>query len=102
MDSEAARWCAAYRRGISEIDDESGLWPAVRVDVALALVNLAAHVRTLTRGETTPFEMAMRRLTFATDDLLAMLFVPADDDADADVVRVWRDARREFDELACG
>lgn len=90
-------WLLAYLHGQREIDD-TGPWPSMTLDVALALINLGVHVRDLTAAEATVAQMAMRRLTLATDAMLAMVFVPGDADGDRDIVEVWRQARREAEQ----
>ncbi|WP_201358590.1 hypothetical protein [Mycobacterium paraintracellulare] len=96
--TEGERWCFAYLQGQAEIVDADP-WPSVSADVLFALVNLGVRVRQLTRNAATPYEMSLRRLTFATDDLLAMILVAGDECEDELVVRTWRDARAECREL---
>jgi len=87
-------WQLAYLRGQNDIElTDSG--PECTIEVLLALVNLGQHVRALTRDEATPWQMAVRRLTFATDEMLATLLVPLDDDADAQAVETWKRALSE-------
>lgn len=98
MTDDERFWCLAYLKGQTEItDDES--WPSVAVDTLFALVNLGVRVRRITRDAGTPYELSLRRLTFATDDLLAMLLAPGDEADDGQVVRTWRDAHAELQEL---
>lgn len=100
MTDEETCWCLAYLRGQTEITDGDP-WPSVPVDVLFALVNLGAHVRGITRDAATPYELSLHRLAYATDDLLAMLLVPGDRAEDEQVVRTWRDAHAELQELMC-
>lgn len=90
-------WILAYLRGLREIHD-TGPWPSVPLDAAFALINLAVKIRQVTAAERNLAEMAVRRLTFATDQLVAMLFAPGDADGDRDVVVAWRQARREAEQ----
>jgi hypothetical protein len=98
MTPDQQRWCLAYLRGQVEITDQDP-WPSVPLQVAFALVNLGKHVRQITRDAATPYELSLRRLTFATDDLLAMLLVPGDERADREVVDTWRGAHAELQQL---
>jgi len=91
---EALCWQLAYLRGQNEITlTASG--PECTIQALLALVNLGAHVRALTSEEATPWQMAVRRLTLVTDELLATLLVPLDDATDAQAVETWKRALSE-------
>lgn len=79
--------------------DASG-HPEVQPPAALlAIVDAGARIRAAARSESTPYEMALRRLTFCTDDVLATILARGDDDADAEIVRAWEDARSELESL---
>lgn len=99
MTDEETCWCLAYLKGQTEIIDGDDPWVSVPPDTLFALVNLGIRVRRITRDAGTPYELSLRRLTFATDDLLAMLLVPGDRAEDEQVVRTWRDAHAELQTL---
>jgi hypothetical protein len=44
----------------------------------------------------------LRRLTYKTDEMLAVLLVPGDESEDAQTVQAWRDAHTELQELLGG
>lgn len=95
MTPEDHRWALAYLEGQCEIGFDDDDWPQSTAEVTSALVRLGAHVRRITAAGTTPFELAMNRLTYATDEMLAALLVRGDERADERTVRRWLIARAE-------
>ncbi|ORW02470.1 hypothetical protein [Mycobacterium kyorinense] len=93
-------WLTAYLHGIGEhVTFDEHDWPQCSADALFALVNLGVKVRDVTRGQVSPLEMTARRLTFATDELLAILLAPGDEAADREVVATWRQAWDEMREF---
>jgi hypothetical protein len=93
-------WALAYLDGQREsISVADGQPQCSSVDALLGLVHLGARLRGLTRDAASPYELALRRLTFCTDNLLATILAPGDDDADAEIVRAWEQARGELESL---
>ncbi len=93
-------WRLAYLHGIeTEVTLGEDGWPQCRLDAAMALVNLGAHVRRLTADESTLQDGLLRALTFRADELVAMLLVPsADLEADRAIVERYRSALAEATE----
>lgn len=94
MTPEQHRWALAYLEGQTSVTFD-GDWPQCATEVMMALLNLGGYVRAITADATTPYEMALHRLTFATDQMLAMLLAPCDETTDQQVTRTWLAARAE-------
>lgn len=95
MTRDEENWVRAYLLGLHEIVVTETKRAQCSLDVVCALVNLGRHVRQIARAEATPWEMALRRLTLATDELLAAVVIPLDADADAETLQTWLQAVRE-------
>ena len=107
MIDEEYVWIAAYVHAQREhIRDGGDGWPEVigaedhdALEVLLSLVNLAIRIRHITRKMASPLEMAANELAYVTDEMLAVLTAPLDEDADAAIVDRWRQTLAEVEEL---